>query len=93
MGMGNNLARLLYVYMSITFYSYLFYAGAFIRPLHSAGRTGISHYKFWSLAVAVLAGAILYNRYGLSSDKSLKITSWAYKLGISTGIRLLKTKS
>lgn len=58
----------------------------------SAGRTGISHYKFWSLAVTVLAGAILYNRYGLTSDKSIKITSWAYKLGISTGIRLLKTK-
>jgi hypothetical protein len=51
---------------------------------------GISHYKFWSLAGAVIAGSIIYYKYGLSRDSALKVSYWAYTLGKNTGIALLR---
>lgn len=51
---------------------------------------GISHYKFWSLAGAVVAGGIIYHRYGLSRDSVIKISSWAYQWGKNAAAKWLR---
>lgn len=56
-----------------------------LGPSIPAKTTGINHYEFWSLAGAIIAGGIIYFRYGLNNDSVLKISAWAYKLGKQTG--------
>lgn len=58
-------------------------------PSIPAKRTGISNYKVWSLVGAIIAGGIIYFKYGLSSDSVLKISAWTYRLGKRTGRSLI----
>jgi hypothetical protein len=60
-----------------------------LGPSIPAKREGISHYQFWSLAGAIIAGGIIYNKYGLNRDSALKISNWAYQLGKSTATKWL----
>jgi hypothetical protein len=60
-----------------------------LGPSIPAKRSGISHYQFWSGVGAIIAGGIIYVRYGLSKDSVLKISAWAYKIGKHTGRSIL----
>lgn len=60
-----------------------------LGPSIPSKRNGISHYQFWSLAGAVIAGGVIYNKYGLSTDSALKINNWAYLWGKHTATKWL----
>jgi magnesium-transporting ATPase (P-type) len=66
-----------------------FILGNIFGPSIPAQRPGLSNYKFWSLVGAIIAGGIIYFKYGLSSDRVLKISAWAYKLGKGAGRSLI----
>lgn len=61
-----------------------------LGPSIPAKREGISHYKFWSVIGALMAGFVIYSRYGLNKDNVLRISYWAYALGKRSGRSILR---
>lgn len=47
-----------------------------IGPSIPRQKEGVSHYQFWCIAGAVIAAAIIYSRYGLTTDKAMKMCRW-----------------
>ncbi|GGH70217.1 hypothetical protein HNQ91_002965 [Filimonas zeae] len=49
------------------------------------GRGTVEHYQLWSAAAALAAGILIYSQYDLGKDKTLKLTAWAYQIGLNLG--------
>lgn len=60
-----------------------------LGPSIPAKTGGIHNYQFWSLAGAIVAGGVIYLRYGLNRDNVIKISAWAYRMGKQAGRTIL----
>lgn len=52
------------------------------------GKGTVQHYQLWSAAGALLAGVLIYSQYDLGKDKTLKLTAWAYRIGLHWGFSM-----